>query len=146
MSVYGKLQVDTDLENSGVVRDYGQYRVTIARAGGANKHYEKTLEEVGKPFEVAAATGSMDNQLAVKIMQKVYVKSVIRNWEVKDEDGEWVQGLYDPRDGSVLEFSRENVERVLADQSLHDLWTDIQATATRGSLFAASIEDARAGN
>lgn len=147
MGSYGNFEVDADLETKGIVRDYGQFRVTVARAGGHNKQYEKALEKKGRPYEAAAQVGAMDNDLAVRIVKEVYSETIVKNWEVLNEDGDWMQGIEDPdADGEILDFTPENVLRVLKSKKLHDLWTDIHRTANRASLFAASLEAARAGN
>lgn len=147
MGVYGNFEVDKDLETKGIVRDYGKFRVTVARAGGHNKSYEKLLEKKGRPYEAAVEVGSMDNDLAVRILKEVFAETIVTNWEYQDENEEWVRGIPDPEaQDEVLEFTPENVLRVLKTKKLHDLWKDIHKTANRASLYASSLEVARAGN
>ncbi len=45
MSMYEQLETDKALETKGVEIDYGTFRVTLARAGGANKKYEKLFKK-----------------------------------------------------------------------------------------------------
>ena len=85
---YGSFRSDIDAEQEGVVLDYGPFRVTIARAGGSNKAYERVLEALTKPYRRAIQLETLDAKVSEKIMKEAMAKAVILNWEVLvDADG-----------------------------------------------------------
>ncbi len=144
MSMYGLFKTDVNLEKKGIIIDYGEFRVTIARAGGGNKKFAKLLEGKTKPYRRAIQTETMDSELAMGVLQKVYVDAVILNWETKNEDGEWEVGIEAPEGGPLLPFTSENILETFA--SLPDLFTDLQEQANKVALFRKEIMETDAGN
>lgn len=142
MSMYGQFQTDTSLESQGIVIDYGTFRITIARAGGANKRFAKTLETKTKPFKRAIQTETMDNERGLEILRETYAEAVVLNWETK-KDNVFVQGI-EAQDGGILPFNKENV--VFTFQSLPDLFTDIQQQAEKSALFRKFLQEQDAKN
>jgi hypothetical protein len=137
MSMYGQFQTDTSLETQGLIIDYGSFRVTIARAGGANKRFSKTLESKTKPFKRAIQTDTMDNERGLEILREVYAEAIVLNWETK-KDNTFVQGI-EAQDGSLLPFSKENI--VATFKNLPDLFTDIQQQAEKSALFRKLLQE-----
>jgi len=142
MSMYGQFQTDTSLESQGIVIDYGTFRITVARAGGANKRFAKTLEAKTKPFKRAIQTDTMDNERGLEILRETYAEAVVLNWETK-KDGVFVQGI-ESQDGGILPFNKENV--VFTFQNLPDLFTDIQQQAEKSALFRKFLQEQDAKN
>ena len=142
MSMYGQFQTDTNLESQGIVIDYGTFRITVARAGGANKRFAKTLEAKTKPFKRAIQTDTMDNERGLEILRETYAEAVVLNWETK-KDGVFVQGI-ESQDGGILPFNKENV--VFTFQNLPDLFTDIQQQAEKSALFRKFLQEQDAKN
>ena len=141
-TMYDMFATDTAQERHGIWIDYGQFRVLLARAGGQNTQYLKTLEAKTKPYRRAIATETMDNKLAEKILRDVYVSTVILSWESKGdvEDEEWTKGLHDA-DGEIVPFNADNVTAAL--DALPDLFADLQLQASTASLYRQSeLEDA----
>ena len=126
MGAYDKFKVDTGLETKGIVLDYTEFRITIARAGGNNKRYDKVLEAKSRPYLRAIQTETMDNDRADGLLKEVYADCVILNWETLQEDGKYKKGLENPADGKHLPFKPENVLVVLNAPELKDLWIDIR--------------------
>lgn len=139
MSLYNIFETDKGLERDGVVLDYGfnsknqPVRIRIARAGGANVKFAKVLEQKMKPYKRAIANDTMDNKVAEKLLIEAYADAVILGWE----------GVED-RDGNPLDFTRENVIKVLTD--LPDLFLDIQQQSQKAALFRAELREAEQGN
>ena len=52
-SMYSTFRTDDELERKGIVIEYDSFRVTIARAGGSNKAFERALEAKSRPFRRA---------------------------------------------------------------------------------------------
>ncbi len=138
MSMYGQLETDKALETKGVEVNYGSFRVTLARAGGANKKYEKLLDARSKPHRRAMKTDTMDNEVAIEVMREVYADSIILHWESKDAKGEWQVGIEaKPKKGSVkvaiVPFNRENVVQAMVD--LPELLIWFKEDAEKLSLY-----------
>lgn len=138
MSMYENFSTDAQSEQEGVWVDYGQFRVRLARAGGANKNYQKVLERESRPFRRAIATDSLDSEVAANILRKAYAKAVITGWETKRDD-EWVSGIEQPGTDELAAFNRENVERVLKD--LPDLFVDLQGQASGIAMYRAGLRE-----
>ena len=140
---YGSFRSDTAAEQEGVELDYGSFRVTIARAGGANKSYERILEALTKPYRRAIQLETLDQKISEKIMKEALAKAVVLNWEVlvdaegnPDSDGtDWRQGLEDPDTGELLEFTWENVLKVLQHIEIQNLYNDLRIQSGKEALF-----------
>ncbi len=142
--MYEQFKTDDQFERDGVFLDYDNFRVKVARAGGANKNYTRQLEMRTKPYRRAIQTDTFTNDMARKILLEVYIGTVIREWEVHDEEtGEWVRGIHSP-EGEVLPVTKDNIKKALED--LPDLFDDIQDGATKVSLFKETILEEEAGN
>jgi len=141
--MYTNFKSDPEAEAKGIIHDFGDFRVTLARSGGANKKYQKTLQKRTAPYERAMATGTMDDDVAEKIMQETFCDAVVMNWELKQEDGSWVQGIEGPG-GDTLPFNKENL--LLTFKNLPDLYDDLRAQAGKSSLYRASLREEAAKN
>lgn len=145
MSMRKLFNTSKDLETKGVEIDYGDFRVTIARAGGSNKRFARLLESKTKPFRRAIQTETMDNDRAAEILKEVYAEAIVLRWEVKLSDGKWKIGIEDLDDETkIVPFNKENLLRTFIE--LDDLFLDIQAQANRISLFRETILEDDAGN
>jgi len=143
MSMYDTFSTDKQSETEGVWVDYGQFRVRLARAGGANKNYQKQLERISRPYRRAIATDSLDPQVASGILKKTYAKAVITGWEVMRDD-EFVSGIDQPDIDEPAPFNEENVLKALTD--LDDLFLDLQSQASGIALYRAGLREDAAGN
>ncbi|QDP61608.1 MAG: hypothetical protein Tp138OMZ00d2C19078261_69 [Prokaryotic dsDNA virus sp.] len=137
MSMYDMFAADEHLEAEGVWVDYGDFRVLLARAGGANKKYTKYMETKSKPFRRAIQAGAMPEKRSRELLFDVYATTVIKDWEVNSgeaEDGStvWERGIHMP-DGSVGEYSKDNV--MLTFRKLPDLFFDLQKQADGIAIF-----------
>lgn len=150
MSMYSLFQTDAGLERGGIIIDYGDFRVRLARAGGANKRYAKVLQAKAAPFRRAIQSDAMDPARAQDLLREAYADAVVLDWQVKvpadNEDGfVWVQGIENPDPGGdLLPFTKENVLATL--KALPDLFTDLQEQAQKSALYRAEVQDQEAGN
>jgi hypothetical protein len=126
---YGSFRSDIDAEQEGVVLDYGPFRVTIARAGGSNKAYERVLEGLTKPYRRAIQLETLDAKVSEKIMKEAMAKAVILNWEVL------VDAEEHPDTGDLLPFSWENVMEVLQHKEIQNLYHDLRVQSGKEALF-----------
>jgi hypothetical protein len=165
--MYDQFDTDPVLETKGIVIEYETFRVTLARAGGANKKYQTVLEARSKPYLRAIRTETMTrDQLYEKILIDTYADASILLWEVKilestDEAGNpvwkvdkegypaWVPGI-EARDallvrgGKPLPFNRANVVRTLRD--LPELFEDLKTQSERFTLYRRAELEEEAGN
>lgn len=134
-SLYSRFATDKKVEaESGIVLDYGDAgSIRIHRAGGANQRFKNYTTATLKPYTRQINTGTMDEDTSRKLTAQIYAKTVIVGWE----------GVCGP-DGETLEFTEENVIKVLLD--LPELFEDIQRAAQDASLFRAAENDVVEGN
>ena len=149
MSMYKQFKTNPDLEVGGILLEYTDpdgedFRVTIARAGGANKKYAKVLEARAKPYRRAIQMEMMDNQRVLLILKRVYAETVVLNWETKNADDEFVKGIENPEGGSLLPVTVDNVEKTFLQ--LNDLFLDVKEQAERSVLFRQTIQEEEAKN
>ena len=149
MSLYSQFKTDKNVEKEGIVLNYGtnskgkDIEIRIARAGGANVQYAKLLESKTKPYRRQIQNETLDNEVAEKITQEVYAKTVVLGWTgvefpVLDAQGEET-GTFEE-----LPFNDKNCMRLFKD--LPDLWSDIQQQSQRAALFRADVLEQDAKN
>lgn len=148
MGMYGDFRSDPTLEQGGIVLDYGAFRVTVARAGGSNKSFQKLMEQKARPYQRAIQAGAFDNERAGELLRDVYASTIIKDWETRfpaavEGEYEWKQGIEGP-DGALLPFTKENVLKTFV--ALPDLFTDIVEQAGKAALYRASLREAAGGN
>lgn len=121
-SPYAQFKTDGSVELQGINLDFGTFAIRIARAGGANKAYAKALMKHLKPYRKAIQAGTIDPKKQQALMAEVYAESVILGWaNVTDAEG------------NVMEYTRENVVKLLTD--LPELFNQIISDAENFRLF-----------
>lgn len=148
MSLYKTFKTDPALETQGIVLQYDtSFRVTVARAGGANKRFAKILDEITRPYRRAIQTESMDNARGEELLQEAYARGVVLKWETNvapdGQEPEWKEGIEGP-DGEVIPFNVENVIKTF--KALPDLFRAIQEDAGKQALYRTTVQEADAGN
>lgn len=132
-NAYALFETDSSREKGGIEIDYGDFKIYIARAGGANKAYQKSLEVKSRPFRRAIQAETLDPETMTAIMREVYADTVILRWE----------GVTD-RDGNDLPFTKDNCIKLFTD--LPDLFEDVMSMAQKSSLFKTEMQEAEAKN
>ena len=127
-TVYQAFETSKDLEQAGIVVDYGAFKFTIARAGGANRKFSNLLDRKLRPHRRAIQAGMFDDDTAQRVLAECYAEAVILGWE----------GVTD-RDGNPLAFTRDNCVRLLLD--LPGLFEDLREQAQNASNFLAAERD-----
>ena len=148
MSMYAQFKTDKELEQKGIVLDYGDFRVTIARAGSANPKFVRVHEMLTKPVRRLIEQDALPRERELAINRELYAKSVVQNWEVKtfadkDSNPVWKQGVEGP-DGELVDYNEENVIQTF--ENLPDLFIDIQVQANSMKLFLSSNREQDAKN
>lgn len=145
IGMYAQFKTDAILETKGVEIDYGTHRVTIARAGGANKKYARVLEQKTKPYRRAIATETLPDDRGMELLQETYAEAIILNWETK-VNGKFVRGIEPPpgEDSKLLPVTPANI--VMTFKKLPELFIDLQTQAGRVAIFREIILEDDAGN
>ncbi|HOK44370.1 MAG TPA: hypothetical protein PLK67_00460 [Bryobacteraceae bacterium] len=125
---YSVFQTDKTLEKEGIILDYGDFKIKIARAGGANVAFQKALASKIRPYKRQIDAGTIPDDVAEKLLLDVYAESVVLGWE----------GVTDEK-GKPLPFSKENVVKLFSD--LPDLFRDVQNQAAAISNFRAEVTE-----
>ena len=145
-SMYSTFRTDDELERKGIVIEYDSFRVTIARAGGSNKAFERALEAKSRPFRRAIQAETFGRDRMNALVRETFVETCVRNWEVNtgtEAAPNWQQGI-EAEDGSLLPFNRDNVLATFI--ALPDLYNDLQEQASKVSLFRAEVREQEAKN
>jgi hypothetical protein len=135
MNLYEAFETDEKIENDqGITLDYGKAgKIRIHRAGGSNQKFINYYRAQMKPYTRQIQSGTMDNEVANKLLIDIYAKTIIIGWE----------GIKD-RNNVELEFNYNNVSQVLTD--LPTLFQDIQASSQDATLFRKEIVEDVVGN
>lgn len=142
MSMYKQFANDESREQNGIVLDYGDFQVTIARAGGSNKRYSKILEAKARPYQRAIATETIAQDVQMRILRETFAEAVVLKWATL-VNGELKDGIEGP-DGKLLPVTVDNI--VDTFNALPDLFNDIRSQAERASLFRSNLNEALAKN
>ena len=125
---YSVFLTDKTLEKEGIVLDYGDFKIKVARAGGSNAAFQKALTSKIRPYKRQLDAGTIPDDVAEKLFLEVYAESVVLGWEgVTDEDGK------------PLPFSKENAVKLFSD--LPDLFRGVQNQAAAISNFRAEVTE-----
>ena len=143
--MYGQFTTSQEAETSGVTIDYGEFRVKLARAGGANKKFGRVLEAKTKPFRRAIQTETMDDARGREILYEVYAETIVLSWETK-VDGKFQSGIEPPPGSDDTKLLPTNPKNIVATfKLLPDLFDDFKEQANRVALYREQIleEDAK---
>lgn len=125
---YSVFLTDKALEKEGIVLDYGDFKIKVARAGGANAAFQKALTAKVRPYKRQLDAGTIPDDVAEKLFLDVYAEAVVLGWEgVTDENGK------------PLPYSKENAVKLFSD--LPDLFRDVQNQAAAISNFRAEVTE-----
>lgn len=135
--LYGMYATDPKAETDGIKMQFGEGTfITLARAGGSNKAYQKAAERFARPHRQAIERGIIDPKVADGILHETYAEAVVLGWE----------GVLDPKTvrkdpdtgeitGDELPFTRENV--IYLFRALPELFEDVKDKASNAANFRA---------
>lgn len=139
MSLYKQFKTDSKIESQGVILDYGlnskgdHIRIKVARAGGSNIRFAKTMAAKVKPYRRQIQNDTLDVSVMQDILKEVYAEAVVIGWEgVEDEDGK------------SMAYSPAAAVKLFTD--LPDLFADIQEQAQQVALYRKVEREADAKN
>ena len=156
MSAYDFYQTDPQAVKEGVWLDYPTFSIKVTKAGPENKKFKASMSKWIKPYSALLSAGKdLPEKTDRLITAKIYAESVILDWrgerqineegeEVLDENGEPVCAPFVGRDGQPLEFTFQNVVKVMTD--LPDLLRDVVAQSQQQALFTKAETEIEAKN
>ena len=143
MGLFSDFKNDDSAEKDGQWFQYGNNtRIKIARAGGANKVYQKRLDAVSRPYRRQIATDTLTNEQATDILMQVYASVLVKGWETK-RDERWESGI-ENEEGELVQFNTDNVLSTF--RSLPDLFTMVRDDAQKGAHYRANLMEEAAKN
>ncbi len=130
VKIYEMCGTSVDKEVNGTVVEYGDAKITLARAGGRNHRFAETLSKKLQPYRRAASNGTLPPETDRKLLIEVYAETVVLGWEnILDQDG------------SPIPCNKQNIIKVFTD--LPDFFRDIQELANSVTTFREQdIDDA----
>lgn len=147
MGLRKTFKTDRDAEINGVevevsVNDHNGLPITIriARMSQGNKRYTKELNRVTKPHMSAIQNDAMDNDLARKMLQEVFVDTILLGWDNLPKS----ELTGNDKDKELLEFNRDNALALFKE--LPDLYDDWEARANKAAAFREKEREEEAKN
>lgn len=123
-SPYAMYSSDKNLEAKGIWLDFGAFRIRVARAGGSNQKFKIALEQKLRPHQLQIKAGTMDNDLALRLLAEAYAEAIVLDWENVTDAA-----------GKPMAFTEENVVKLFTD--LPELFNEVQEQAGKLSNFRA---------
>lgn len=147
MSLRSTFKTDKTKETEGVdvevsINDHNgePIVINISRMGTSNKKYTKRLEAIMQPHQAALNNDSMPNELAGKLIRKVFAETVLNGWSNLPKSE--LTGV--ETDTEFLDFNIENALALF--EELPELYTDWSDRAKKASSFRDAVRDAIAKN
>ena len=108
--IFGTNKTD---EIEGKWNDIGDgIQILVARIG--NPEYQKEFQRISKPHKRALRRGSLNDEVAERLLIKVMAKNILLDWKGLEEDG------------VVVPYSYDNAIRILTEyKDLRDYVSDI---------------------
>ena len=123
MGTYDHFKRNEDREQQGITLDLGGVgKFKMARAGGSNKRYQQCLERGMRPHRKAFQQGTLNEEVANKILLDTFIDSVLLGWD----------GVTD-QNGKAMPYTKDNARKLMGD--LPDLFVALRDAASDMSLF-----------
>lgn len=151
MGLFDSYKTNRNLEKDGIAyTPDSSTLITLARAGGTNVRFAKSLEAKTKPHRRQIDAGTLDPKLDKLMMAEVFADTVIKNWEtlIKDKLVAGIEADPDAKDGTyscaldkngLVPFNKQNVVATLI--ALPDLFQDIQKESSAVSNYLAGSRE-----
>lgn len=147
MSLRKTFKTDKTAEVEGVevevaINEHNNRPITIriARMSASNKRYTRALNQVTKPHMSAIQNDALDEELARKMLQKVFAETVLLGWDNLPKS----ELTGNATDTEILEFSTDNALALFAE--LPDLYDDWESRAKKAAAFRETEREVSAGN
>ena len=138
-SIFSMFDTNKNEEQDGVWADYGDVRILLAHAGGANTEFGKVLQKMSKPYLKLIKNGTLDESISKNIEMSVYLETIIKSIQVKLE-GEWQEGV-PTREGGIDPYTPENVKQFLYE--LPHFYADIKEFSGNHGNYRVDSEEVK---
>ena len=149
MGVSKEYKTNVKAEVDGIYFQYtDDTRVLVARAGGSNKRYLKSLRKHMAKYKRLADVDKLSIAQTEEVTMAACAEAIVCGWETLI-NGEWVSGIA-PEDvgenpeGNLLPATPDNVLRVF--NHVPDIFTEIQKDAQRDTLYRQHTLEQQLGN
>lgn len=140
-------EIDSERENTiGIWAEYpvkGQpnrgFRIRIVHSGDTNIAYRDALRARLKPLNYRIQQDMLSDEEFEGIVQKVFADKIIKEWQSKDENGKFVDGIYG-ENFNILPVTKENV--ISTFEKAPRLFKDLKKQADNFATF--KIEEVKA--
>lgn len=139
MSLYSQFDSNTDKETNGVKivmgnnEDGTEISFILCRMGGANKSYQKALEQATRPYRRQIQAETMSEDLSEEIFMKVFCKTILKGWSnVRD------------RNNTELPFEFETARKIFTE--LPELYRELQAQSSNIANYRDEVLKEEAKN
>lgn len=136
---YEMFEVNEKQENEeGIWAEYPNpdkkhsFKIRFVHSGDSNIAYRDALRARIKPLSYRIQQDMVSDEEFELIVQKVFADKIIKDWQVLDENGNWVQGIYSDN-FSIVEFNKTNVLEAFAKGKR--LFRDIKKQSDNFSSF-----------
>jgi len=138
MGIFDQYRVDHDAEKEGVKLNFGEFWLTVLRAGGSNNRYKQSLTRRTRPYQSAIQSGTIPYEVEQKIMAEAVAEAVVIGWgSNKFGEGQ----MPDPDDEtSPLSFNEENVVKFL---TAIDILVEVMQYASARESFQTVGDDVK---
>lgn len=150
-AIYDRYITDTVKETTGVVKDFGDFVVTIRRAGGANESFGVELAKAFKPYQQVMELDEMPEEKSRELYYGVTARTNIVHWSFKAPDPSdpskkvLLPGLGYAEDGvGIIQASVDNLIELF--KTAHELWVEIKMFAERRENYLLQNRAAAAKN
>lgn len=133
-------ETDANAERDGIKIDFGGYWFYVARLGGKNQGYKKSLNKSLKPHRLALDNDLLSPDEVVELLVKPFVSDVLRGWGSKKHG----EGNLVDRNGDAIPFTPENA--VLVFTGLPDMFTRVSQKASDHENFLLANREVAKGN
>lgn len=142
-SIRRYFMMNKNAETGGIWVQVNDVKFKIARAGGSNKAFAKTLERLARPHRRAIQLESLDASLGEEIMHRAYAEAVMVAWDGPDESDIMAQADTD-KEYAPLTFSVENCLALFKAQP--DLFSLIKELADNSANYRQGTLEDDSGN
>jgi hypothetical protein len=135
-------ETDTKVEREGIWLEYAPgIEIKVARSGGSNQHFAKTMQRLAKPHRRAIQAKIIDEDILEDICVKAYAQAIVLDWKGITKD---LITKNDEDAGEELACNEENIVAVL--KAMPNLFADITKAADDISLYRSEINEVDSGN
>lgn len=139
MNLYQQFETNSQCEVDGLFLHLGpnskgdEIKFKLARAGGKNVAFGKSMEKHTKPVRQLISMNLLSPDKAEAIVRAVFIEAVLKGWDNVED-----------RDGKLIPYTPENADQLFRD--LPDLFATLQEYSKEASVFRDNSTKADAKN